>query len=132
MRRRHCRRICCSRGICSASNTTGSIRSKTRRKSRALPASDTTARAHSDVAAAVPDFDDGFRARLHELFAWRRDVRRFKPDALPDGTLERLIELACLAPSVGLSQPWRFVVVDEPARRRAVLDNFERCNADAL
>jgi 5,6-dimethylbenzimidazole synthase len=97
-----------------------------------LPASDTTARAHSDVAAAVPDFDDGFRARLHELFAWRRDVRRFKPDALPDGTLERLIELACLAPSVGLSQPWRFVVVDEPSRRQAVQDNFERCNADAL
>ncbi|MDB5652509.1 MAG: bluB [Tardiphaga sp.] len=81
---------------------------------------------------AVPDFDDAFRARLHELFVWRRDVRRFKTDALPEGTIERLIETACLSPSVGLSQPWRFVVVDDPARRAAVLANFTACNAEAL
>ena len=78
------------------------------------------------------DFDDAFRARLRDLLVWRRDVRRFRRDPLPAGTLERLIHLACLAPSVGLSQPWRFVVVDDPVRRAAVRDNFERCNADAL
>lgn len=77
-------------------------------------------------------FDDAFRARLHELFAWRRDVRRFRPDPLPDGMLERLIDTACLAPSVGLSQPWRFVVVDDASRRQAVLDNFTACNTEAL
>jgi 5,6-dimethylbenzimidazole synthase len=79
-----------------------------------------------------PDFDDAFRARLRELLAWRRDVRRFRRDALPPGALERLIELACLAPSVGLSQPWRFVIVDAPARRAAIRANFESCNAKAL
>ncbi|HEY0232420.1 MAG TPA: 5,6-dimethylbenzimidazole synthase, partial [Dokdonella sp.] len=42
------------------------------------------------------------------------------------------IETACLAPSVGLSQPWRFVIVDDAARRQAVLENFTACNADAL
>ncbi len=78
------------------------------------------------------DFDDAFRARLRDLLVWRRDVRCFRRDPLPAGTLERLIHLACLAPSVGLSQPWRFVVVDDPVRRAAVRDNFERCNADAL
>jgi 5,6-dimethylbenzimidazole synthase len=78
------------------------------------------------------EFDDAFRARLRDLLVWRRDVRRFRRDPLPAGTLERLIDLACLAPSVGLSQPWRFVVVDDPVRRAAVRDNFERCNADAL
>jgi 5,6-dimethylbenzimidazole synthase len=78
------------------------------------------------------DFDDAFRARLRELLIWRRDVRRFRPDTLPAGTLERLIELACLAPSVGLSQPWRFVIVDDAKRRRAVLENFRSANADAL
>ncbi len=46
--------------------------------------------------------------------------------------MERLIELACLAPSVGLSQPWRFVIVDDAQRRRAVLEDFKCCNADAL
>jgi 5,6-dimethylbenzimidazole synthase len=77
-------------------------------------------------------FDDAFRRRLGELLAWRRDVRRFRTDSLPAGTLERLIELACLAPSVGLSQPWRFVIVDDAQRRRAVLEDFKCCNADAL
>jgi 5,6-dimethylbenzimidazole synthase len=77
-------------------------------------------------------FDDDFRARLRELFVWRRDVRRFRRDALPGGLIERLIETACLSPSVGLSQPWRFVIVEDAARRRAVRDVFETCNADAL
>lgn len=79
-----------------------------------------------------PVFDDSFRARLRELLVWRRDVRRFRAEPLPEGTLERLIQAACLAPSVGLSQPWRFVVVDSPARRAAIAENFQRCNAEAL
>jgi 5,6-dimethylbenzimidazole synthase len=77
-------------------------------------------------------FDEGFRDRLRELLVWRRDVRRFRPEPLPPGSLERLIEIACLAPSVGLSQPWRFVIVDDPARRAAVLEDFKACNAEAL
>src|ERR1700694_6015663 len=77
------------------------------------------------------DFDDQFPARLRDLLVWRRDVRRFRTEALPSGTLERLIALACLAPSVGLSQPWRFVIVENTQRRRAVLDNFAACNAAA-
>jgi len=77
-------------------------------------------------------FDDAFRTKLRDLLIWRRDVRRFRSEPLPQGTLERLIELACLAPSVGLSQPWRFVIVDDPGRRRAVLENFRVANADAL
>jgi 5,6-dimethylbenzimidazole synthase len=86
----------------------------------------------SPASGKQPDFDDAFRARLRELLTWRRDVRRFRRDALPRGTLERLIDLACLAPSVGLSQPWRFVIVDTPACRAAIRANFEICNAKAL
>jgi 5,6-dimethylbenzimidazole synthase len=63
---------------------------------------------------------------------WRRDVRRFRRDALLDGTLERLIDAADLAPSVGLSQPSRFVIVTDPARRRAIRGNFQTSNAAAL
>ena len=77
-------------------------------------------------------FDDAFRAQLRDLLIWRRDVRRFRTEALPPGMIERLIGVACLAPSVGLSQPWRFVIVDDPARRRAVLEDFRSCNAEAL
>ena len=77
-------------------------------------------------------FDDAFRAQLRDLLIWRRDVRRFRTEALPPGMIECLIGVACLAPSVGLSQPWRFVIVDDPARRRAVLEDFRSCNAEAL
>jgi 5,6-dimethylbenzimidazole synthase len=73
-----------------------------------------------------------FRARLRDLLTWRRDVRRFRRDPLAPGAIERLIDLACLAPSVGLSQPWRFVLVETPQRRAAVRTEFARCNADAL
>jgi len=85
----------------------------------------------ADGGKAMP-FDDAFRARLRDLLVWRRDVRRFRRDPLPAGSVERLIGLACLAPSVGLSEPWRFVIVDDPVRRAAIRTNFERCNADAL
>lgn len=90
---------------------------------------------YKDGLASAPHtitFDAAFRARLRDLLFWRRDVRRFRHDPLPEGTLENLIELACLAPSVGLSQPWRFVIVDDHARRAAVRQNFELCNAEAL
>jgi len=87
-----------------------------------------------EQSAAPPRtaFDFAFRVQLRELLSWRRDVRRFRRDPLPSGTLESLIELACLAPSVGLSQPWRFVVVDNGAARAAIRRNFQACNAEAL
>jgi 5,6-dimethylbenzimidazole synthase len=83
------------------------------------------------VAAKI-GFDEAFRAQLRDLLAWRRDVRRFRSDPLPDGALDRLIDLACLAPSVGLSQPWRFVIVEDEACRAAIRRNFAACNAEAL
>jgi 5,6-dimethylbenzimidazole synthase len=84
------------------------------------------------VVQRSTSFDPAFRARLRELLIWRRDVRRFRCDPLPNGILESLIELACLAPSVGLSQPWRFVIVEDGAARAAIRQNFATCNAQAL
>jgi 5,6-dimethylbenzimidazole synthase len=84
------------------------------------------------AAQRSASFDPAFRARLRELLIWRRDVRRFRRDPLPSGTLEALIELACLAPSVGLSQPWRFVIVEDAVARAAIRQNFATSNAQAL
>src|SRR5215472_5729824 len=92
-------------------------------------------RARSKKTAArkpTVKFDAAFRQRLRELLVWRRDVRQFLQDPLPSGTIEELIAMACLAPSVGLSEPWRFVVVEDGARRAAIRRNFELCNAQAL
>jgi 5,6-dimethylbenzimidazole synthase len=79
-----------------------------------------------------PVFTAQFRDDLLDLFTWRRDVRRFRSEPLPAGTLERLVTVGCGAPSVGLSEPWRFVIVDDPARRTAIAACFAECNADAL
>jgi len=86
----------------------------------------------ADPPRQTVNFDNAFRAQLRDLLIWRRDVRRFRRDPLPGGTLEALIDLACLAPSVGLSQPWRFVIVESEARRAAIRENFQVCNAAAL
>lgn len=65
------------------------------------------------------------------LFEWRRDVRRFKTDAVPEALIGKLTELANLAPSVGNSQPWRWVRVASPDRRAQVAANFEKSNFKA-
>lgn len=79
-----------------------------------------------------PVFDQNFADAFEQLLVWRRDVRRFKTDPLDADTVKHLIELACLAPSVGNAQPWRFVDVRSPERRAIVRRSFERCNHDAL
>lgn len=84
------------------------------------------------ASPAAPQFDAGFRRQLSELIRWRRDVRRFRRDPVPAALVDELLGLAALAPSVGFSQPWRFVLVEDPARRAAVRDDFRRCNAAAL
>ena len=78
-----------------------------------------TAKGAAKAGDTPPRFDDDFAARLEELLIWRRDVRRFRPDPLPDGVLDELLRLMTLAPSVGNSQPWRLVTVDDPERRSA-------------
>ena len=77
-------------------------------------------------------FDAAFEADLDRLFRWRRDVRQFRTDPVDEALFRRVVEAAWLAPSVGLSQPWRFVTVDDAARRAAVRADFRRCNAAAL
>lgn len=86
----------------------------------------------SPAPSPSPPFDAAFRAGLTALFQWRRDVRRFRRDPIDEALLDRLIALARLSPSVGFSQPWRFVKVRDPARREAVRQNFQACNRAAL
>jgi nicotinate-nucleotide--dimethylbenzimidazole phosphoribosyltransferase len=70
--------------------------------------------------------DDAARAALATVIDGRRDVRRFRPDAVDDALLERVLEAAHRAPSVGLSQPWRFVVVRSTETRARVRALAER------
>lgn len=77
-------------------------------------------------------YDKAFQAELRDLMQWRRDVRRFRTDAVEAAVLDRCLCAFSLAPSVGLSEPWRVISVESPEARAKVLANFERANADAL
>lgn len=77
-------------------------------------------------------FSRDFQDDLRDLMRWRRDVRRFRADPVDEALLAEALSAFCLAPSVGLSEPWRLVRVDGASARAAVLANFEAANADAL
>ena len=77
-------------------------------------------------------FSPEFQRDLQDLMRWRRDVRRFRTDPLDEALLTQCLDAFLLAPSVGLSEPWRVVHVASPAARAAALENYKSANADAL
>jgi len=67
----------------------------------------------------VPGPEAAQRIGLYEALHRRRDVRgQFTGEAVDEATLWRVLEAAHAAPSVGLSQPWDFVLVDDPGLKQ--------------
>lgn len=77
-------------------------------------------------------FSDTFQSELAQLMRWRRDVRRFRTDPVDEALLTECLDAFLLAPSVGLSEPWRLLRVESETARAAALENFKDANADAL
>ena len=77
-------------------------------------------------------FSPDFQQELAELMRWRRDVRRFRSDPVDEAMIEACLNGFTLAPSVGLSEPWRVIRVESETARAAALSNFKTANADAL
>jgi 5,6-dimethylbenzimidazole synthase len=80
-------------------------------------------------------YDEAARAAVYRVIAERRDMRHFKPDPIDPTILQRLLQAAHRAPSVGLMQPWRFVRITEPALRQhihALVEAERRKTAAAL
>lgn len=69
----------------------------------------------------------GVYRAIHE----RRDIRAYRPDAVGDDVLHRLLEAAHHAPSVGFMQPWNFILITDKARRQALYEHFLQCNEEA-
>jgi 5,6-dimethylbenzimidazole synthase len=66
-------------------------------------------------------FNESDRAAVYRAISARRDVRRgFVDRPLPDELLQRLLAAAHSAPSVGLMQPSRFIVIRDLTTRTAV------------
>jgi 5,6-dimethylbenzimidazole synthase len=77
-------------------------------------------------------FSDSFRTDLSQLMRWRRDVRRFRSDPVDEALLMQCLDTFRLAPSVGLSEPWRIVRVTSPELRQKSIENYQTANATAL
>ena len=75
-------------------------------------------------------FERDAAAMLHTAIRNRRSVRRYRPDAVADDLLGRLIEAAAWAPSAHNRQPWRFVPLDGDARARLAHEMAARLTAD--
>jgi len=69
--------------------------------------------------------ETGSAEALETLLTWRRDVRHFRAQAIPEDEMERLFALTQLAPSVGNAQPWRFLRIRTPALRAALADHVD-------
>ena len=66
---------------------------------------------------------------LLDLVKKRRSCRHFKPDAVPDEYIRKIIEVARWAPSGANTQPWDFVVVKKPELRQKIYGYIEDLNA---
>jgi 5,6-dimethylbenzimidazole synthase len=78
-------------------------------------------------------FSDAERAAVYRAIETRRDVRgQFTGREIDAATLRRLLQAAHDAPSVGLSQPWNFIVIRSQAVRAEAHAAFTCANAEAL
>jgi nicotinate-nucleotide--dimethylbenzimidazole phosphoribosyltransferase len=96
---------------------------------------DTTSAAARSADPAGWAFGPDAVAALHAIIAARRDIRRYRPDPVPPDLLRQVLEAGHQAPSVGHSQPWRFIIVTEQATRDAaalVADRERLRQADLL
>jgi 5,6-dimethylbenzimidazole synthase len=80
-----------------------------------------------------PAFNETERRAVYRVIAERRDVRRgFLDEPLPEDLIGRLLAAAHRAPSVGLMQPSRFIVIRDQGIRKAVHEIFTAANNRAL
>ena len=84
------------------------------------------------MSFAYPDAD---KAAIYKVIAERRDMRHFLPTPIAPELLQKLLQAAHHAPSVGLMQPWRFIrISDMDLRKRihALVDEERKHTAQAI
>ncbi|MCW2868046.1 MAG: cob(II)yrinic acid a,c-diamide reductase [Marmoricola sp.] len=78
---------------------------------------DATSAAERAAEVEAWAFPPEARRALYDVLGARRDIRRYRPDPLDPALVRRVLQAAHQAPSVGHSQPWRFIVVSDPTTR---------------
>jgi 5,6-dimethylbenzimidazole synthase len=73
-------------------------------------------------------FSEAEREVIYRVMRGRRDVREFRPDPVPFEVLQRILEMAHYAPSVGFMQPWNFILITSLDIRRQIKQLFQSQN----
>jgi 5,6-dimethylbenzimidazole synthase len=73
------------------------------------------------------------QALLQDILLHRRDVRgnRFINTPIPETEVTKILKAAVVAPSVGFSQPWEFVLIKNPETKQAIKQSFSQKTAEA-
>ncbi|WP_058996558.1 5,6-dimethylbenzimidazole synthase [Haloarcula sp. CBA1127] len=79
----------------------------------------------------MTEFGPRDREAVYKSIYSRRDIRQFAGDPVPEEVLGRILDAAHNAPSVGFSQPWDFVVIEDEQTKSAVAAIAERAIAAA-
>ncbi len=80
-----------------------------------------------------PSFNEAEREAVYRVITERRDVRRgFLNVPLPEDLIRRLFGAAHCAPSVGLMQPSRFILIRDYSIRKAIHQIFKATNSQAF
>jgi len=79
------------------------------------------------------NFTDNDARKLLQIIKARRDVRgnRFLPQKIEKEKLQMILEAAVSAPSVGYSQPWKFIIIEDENIKNAIAQNFHSQNEKA-
>lgn len=78
------------------------------------------------------DISPEAREHFYDVLYGRRDVRgQFLADPIPDTVLTNILHAAHHAPSVGLSQPWNFILIRDPEKRQQIYEAFVSANDEA-
>lgn len=78
------------------------------------------------------DISPEAREHFYDVLYGRRDVRgQFLADPIPDTVLTNILHAAHHAPSVGLSQPWNFILIRDPKKRQQIYEAFVSANDEA-
>ncbi|MEH6528226.1 MAG: 5,6-dimethylbenzimidazole synthase [Sneathiella sp.] len=86
----------------------------------------------TEKLAAAEIFSEAEKEAVYKAIYTRRDVRdQFLPTPLPDDIVEKLLQAAHHAPSVGFMQPWNFILIREAAQKQKIWEAFNRANEEA-
>ena len=81
------------------------------------------------ATAATEEFSNLDQDLIHRLILARRDIRHFRSEPISETALFRILGAAHAAPSVGLMQPWNFILIDSLEIRQQIKSSFAAVNA---